>query len=79
MLLQNLRHPEYRATVYGGYEESDMAERFSKVDPELPIKVMEGWKKDRATSRLPRKLERLEDLPGRLLSLFMAASRKPRK
>lgn len=77
MLLQNLGHPEYLATVYGGYEESDMAERFSKVDPAMPAKVVKGWKKDRATSRLPRKLERMDTLPCQLLSWLREACRSP--
>lgn len=79
VLLQNLRHPEYRATVYGGYEESHMAERFSRVDPSLPVEVMRGWKKERAVTRLPRTLERMKSLPGEILALLTGACRKSRK
>jgi hypothetical protein len=75
MLLQNLKNPDYLRTVYGGTGENDIANRFSEVDPALPAQVMLSWHLDRSTTRLPRKLERMGDLPGRLVVTLRAASR----
>ena len=79
MLLQNLKNLEYCQTVFGGPGEDRIAERFCQVDPVLPAKVMQNWKKDRATTRLPRKLERLKDLPSRLETVVRAACRRPQQ
>ncbi|MFC1708102.1 hypothetical protein ACFL59_15000 [Planctomycetota bacterium] len=73
ILLENLKNREYCQTVYGGMHQEEIAARFSTVDPSAPTLVMEGWKKDRLTSRLPRKLERMKDLPSRLAPIIRAA------
>jgi hypothetical protein len=78
MLLQNLKNTEYVKTVYGGPGEDRIATRFCTVDPALPAQVMQSWKKDRSTTRLPRKLERLKDLPSRLAAVVRAACRRPK-
>jgi hypothetical protein len=79
MLLQNLRHADYRATVYGGQTEEDMARRFSEIDRAEVAQVTKTWKEDRATTRLPRKLERMTDLPERLSIIVQAACPSSRK
>ncbi len=79
ILLENLKDPEYCQTVYGGMGEERMAARFSTVDPRAPKLVMETWKKDRRTSRLPRKLEKTKDLPSRLEPILRAACRNPQR
>jgi hypothetical protein len=79
ILLQNLRDTSYRKTVYGGPGEEEMARRFSDVDPRHAAQVMQVWKGDRATCRLPRKLERMKDLPGQLAEVIRKASRATRK
>jgi hypothetical protein len=78
LLLQNLRHADYRRTVYGGLTEQDMARRFSQVDRAQIVHVRNAWKEDSATTRLPRKLERMADLPDRLVSFVKAACRSRR-
>ena len=79
MLLQNLRHADYRKTVYEGQTEEDMARRFSQVDRTQVLQVMKAWKEESATTRLPRKLERMTDLPSRLATFVRAACRCSRK
>ncbi len=79
MLLQNLEKSEYCKTVYGGSGEEKLAARFSTVDPTLPARVMSSWKRDRSTTRLPRKLERMKDLPSRLAEVVRAACRSRRR
>ena len=78
VLLENLKNREYRQTVYGAMGEEELAARFSSVDPRDVNQVMKGWKKDRLTSRLPRKLERMKDLPSRLAPVIQAACRRLR-
>ncbi len=79
LLLQNLRHVEYRRTVYGGQTEEDMARRFSQVDRTQVVQVMRAWKEESTTTRLPRKLERSTDLPDRLATYVKAACRSARR
>ena len=79
MLLQNLRHADYRRTVYGGQTEEDMARRFSQVDRSQVLKVMKAWREDRTITRLPRKLERITDIPDRLATFVKAACPRSRK
>lgn len=74
-LVQNLKNAEYCATVYGGPDQDRIATRFAEVDPRLPLRVMQGWKRDRLTTRLPSKLERMVDLPERLAPFLTAATR----
>ena len=77
VLLENLKNREYCQTVYGGMGAEKIAARFSTVDPKAPSLQMEGWEMDRRTSRLPRKLERMQDLPSRLAQIIRAVCRHP--
>ena len=78
-LLENLKNREYCQTVYGGMGEQEIAARFSAVDPKDVNLVMKGWKKDRQTSRLPRKLERMKNLPSRLVPVILVAGGRLRQ
>ena len=77
VLIENLKNREYCQTVYGGRGEEVIAARFSTVDPKAAALEMESWKKDRRTSWLPRKLERMTDLPSRLATILRAACGGP--
>ena len=79
VLLENLKNREYCQTVYGAMGEEAIAARFSTVDPRDVNVVMKSWKKDRLTSRLPRKLERMKELPSRLAPAIQAACERPRR
>ena len=67
------------APVYGGQTEEDMARRFSQVDRNQVVQVMRAWKEDSTTTRLPRKLERITDLPDRLATFVKEACHSSRK
>jgi hypothetical protein len=62
-LLQNLSNRDYCETVYGGSEPEHIANRFSRVDPEGPAELLESWRQERLLQRIPRKLEKLNNLP----------------
>ena len=79
VLLENLKNREYCRTVYGGMSEQEIAARFSTVDPKDVNLVMKGWKKDRQTSRLPRKLERMKNLPSLLAPVIPAEAGRLRQ
>ena len=72
-LILNLTNSSYCQTVFGGRDPASIAERFSAVDPEDPAKLINGWKRERLFSRIPRKLEALVDLPQRLASFIAVA------
>ena len=72
-LILNLTNTSYCETVFGGTDPASIAERFSTVDPEAPAKLINGWKRERLFSRIPRKLEALDDLPQRLASFIAIA------
>jgi hypothetical protein len=65
-LVVNLRNPSYSKMVYGGSSPSSLAARFSEVDPRLVRELMEKWRHDRLSTRIPRKLESMADLPAQL-------------
>ena len=75
-LLLNLTNASYCATVFGGMEAVNIAERFSAVDPKLPAKLLKSRKRERVRVRIPRKFEALADLPDRLGPFIGAASEK---
>lgn len=75
-LVQNLKNAEYCKTVYGGSDPESIATRFSKVDPRIPADLQRGWKRERRATRLPRKLEALQDLPERLGPFLAVAARE---
>ena len=79
MLLQNLKDTAYRTTVYGGTTENAMANRFSEIDAARAADIMRDWKKDRSTRSLPRKLEQMKDLPGRLIEVLRYTTAQLRK
>jgi hypothetical protein len=62
-LLQNLSNRDYCETVYGGSEPEHIADRFSRVDPEGPAGLLQSWRQERLLQRIPRKLEKLRNLP----------------
>lgn len=72
-LLFNLRNTSYCKTVYGGTEPERVAERFSLVDPTRPGQLLKGWRQEKLSVRLPRKFERLPNLPQRLARFIRVA------
>lgn len=73
-LVFNLRNPGYCQTVYGGSGEKDIARRFSEADPRLPARLMKAWRKERLSASIPRKLEKLNDLPQQLAPFIEVVS-----
>jgi hypothetical protein len=69
-LVMNLTNREYCETVYGGSEPGQIADRFSRVDPQAPVKLLESWRQDRISHRMPHKIEKQENLPKRLAAFF---------
>jgi len=65
-LVLNLRNASYCESVYGGPDFQNIAARFSAVDPCVPTKLLNRWRRDKRTVRLPRKFERQKGLPQRL-------------
>jgi hypothetical protein len=62
-LVLNMSHSDYCETVYGGTKVDDLATRFSLVDPKKLEQVLTTWRKKQSSLRLPRKIERLKELP----------------
>ena len=75
-LVLNLSKAAYCQTVYGGADEKSIAQRFSRVDPKKPAELMDSWRRERRSTRIPRKYERLEDLPHRVAPFIAEASEK---
>lgn len=75
-LIQNLDNTSYCETVYGGGEIEKIVERFSYVDPKLPTQWMTTWREDRISTRLPRKLERMNSLPSKVARFLSVAVRE---
>jgi hypothetical protein len=69
-LVLNLRNTSYCEVVYGGADTQSIAERFSAVDPKLPAQLLKSWRREKLSVRLPRKFERLKNLP-QLLARFI--------
>jgi hypothetical protein len=74
-LILNLNNTSYCETVYGGNSPEQIAERFSKVDPQQITKLMKTWQTNILSSKLPRKLEQLKSLP-RQVSRFLSVAAK---
>ena len=72
-LVLNLKNKEYCQTVYGGKELEKIARRFRKVDPKKVANLMKRWREENISVRLPRKLERLTSLPGRVARFLALA------
>jgi len=77
-LILNLRLPGYRETVYGGGEADNLAARFSVVDPCGPTELLERWRREKLSVRLPRKLETQKALPQKLAPFIAIAVRELR-
>jgi len=65
-LVLNLKNASYCETVYGGSDYQRIAERFSAIDPAVPMELLRNWRKEKLSVRLPRKFERQKSLPQRL-------------
>ena len=72
-LLLNLNNTSYCQTVYGGKELEKITKRFSKVDPKLATNLTKTWRGDTLSSKLSRKLERLESLPRQVARFLSVA------
>ncbi len=72
-LVLNLRNASYCETVYGGTDLQGIADRFSAVDPTVPAQLLKSWRQEKVLVRLPRKVERLTNLPQRLEPFIGAA------
>jgi hypothetical protein len=78
-LIQNLNNRSYCETVYGGSDPDKIAKRFSYVDPKAVARLMRTWREDRISTRLPRKLRRLSDLPVKVARFLSVAVRELEK
>lgn len=65
-LVLNLNNRDYCETVYGGSEPGLIADRFSQIDPKGPAKVLQSWRQERISHRMPNKIEKQKDLPKRV-------------
>lgn len=74
-LILNLNNTSYCETVYGGNSPEQIAERYSKVDPNRVTNLMTTWRTNTLSSKLPRKLEKLKSLP-RQVSRFLSVAAK---
>ena len=72
-LILNLNNTSYCQTVYGGKELEKITKRFSKVDPKLATNLTKTWRGDTLSSKLSRKLERLESLPRQVARFLSVA------
>jgi len=64
-LVMNLTNRDYCKTVYGGSEPAKLADRFSWVDPGAPTKLLQSWRQERISHRMPHRIEKQKDLPQR--------------
>ncbi len=74
-LVLNLRNSGYCETVYGGAEVDRIAARFSVVDPAGPAGLLENWRREKLSVRIPRKLETQKTLPRKLARFIAVAVR----
>jgi hypothetical protein len=77
-LVLNLNNRDYCDTVYGGGEAEQIAERFSRVDPQDPATLLESWQQENTSHRMPRKLEKLRNLPQRVARFISVAIKELR-
>jgi hypothetical protein len=75
-LVLNLRIPDYCETVYGGHGVDRIAARFSVVDPALPSALLESWRREKLSIRIPRRLETQTTLPRKLAPFIALAVRE---
>ncbi len=76
LIILNLCNANYCETVYGGRTPGKIAERFSNVDPKLPNQLLKTWSEQKASTRLPRKLEKLKTLPKQIARFLSVATRQ---
>jgi hypothetical protein len=72
-LVMNLTNRDYCETVYGGSEPQQIADRFSRVDPEAPAKLLQSWRQENISHRMPRRIEKQKDLPKRVAGFIAIA------
>lgn len=72
-LVQNLHNVSYCNVVYGGREMQDIAERFSQVDSKEVNQLMDSWRTEQVSSRLPRQLEGMSDFPDKIARFLSVA------
>jgi uncharacterized membrane protein YccC len=77
-LVLNLNNPDYCDTVYGGSDAQRIAERFSRVNPQDPATLLESWRHENISHRMPRKLETLRNLPERVARFITLAVKELR-
>ncbi len=65
-LVINWTNRDYCETVYGGSEPEQIADRFSRGDPEAPAKLLKSWRQESISHRMPRKIEKQKNLPKRV-------------
>jgi hypothetical protein len=75
----NLRYTNCCETVFGRSEPQRIAERFSLVEANVPRQLLPRWRREKLSSRLPRKIERLSNLPQRVTRFLRAAFKKFQK
>jgi len=78
-LLRNLTNRDYCETVFGGNEPQHIADRFSRVEPEGPTKLLKSWRQETILNRIPRKLEKLANFPERLARFISMAIKELHK
>ena len=77
-LVLNLRNVSYCQTVYGGAEPIKIAARFSEVDPKAVRTLTKSLRREKLSTRIPQKVEKMSDLPQRLARFIGLASRELR-
>ena len=75
-LVMNLTNREYCETVYGGSEPAKLADRFSRVDPGTPTKLLQLWRQERISHRMPRKIEKQKDLPRQVAGFIAMVTKE---
>ena len=78
-LVLNLTNSSYCQTVYGGIEPEKLATVFSRVDPEVPVRLMKCWQQDKLLTTIPQQLARLKDLPQRVAAFISMAAKELHK
>jgi hypothetical protein len=72
-LVFNLANRDYCETVYGGSTPEHIADRFSRVNPQGPAKLLKSWRQEKNSHRIPRSLENLKHLPKRVANFISLA------
>jgi len=78
-LVLNLTQSRYCQTVYGGIEAEKIATVFSRVDPEVPARLLETWRRQKLLTTIPQRFERLKTFPQQVAAFISAAVKELRK